>query len=353
MFIKFILGPLKRNAPTPFSGNDFRHMLRIVMAGCVGMFVYSWVNTQYGVFYVVYPIMLTGLVPVFNGHIARQMIANALLNCVEMTLLFAVLANYPLPMTLIVFLMYMTRFYLMSRGPLFLFGSMGVVCLSVMANFLSYPTTDMSDLMFSNIIGSLLAVGLSALSCYLLPDVEPRKPPPPIQKDGPRVMHETLLASLTATILFTVFQVYTLNDSLAALMAGIFALFPMHFRGAILSSWWRIVGVIAGCLYAILVQLVIYDFSRHLILLMPLISLGLLLAARIHVFEKVGPGVGFSILTTLALMFGQYMHPNQDIVFSALYRISSVSVAIVGTLAVTFIIHKILNNFASTRYIVK
>jgi len=353
MFIKSILRSLKKETPITFSGNDFRHMLRIVMAGTLGLLFYSCINTQYGVFYVVYPIMLTGLVPIFNGHIARQMIANSLINCAEMTVIFTVLIYYPLAMTLLVFLLYMVRFYLMSRGPLFLFGSMGVVCLSMMANFLSYPTTDMNDLMFSNVLGSFLAVGLSALSCFLLPDTEPRSPPPAIIKDGSRVMHETLLSSITATLLFIIFQVYELNDSLSALMAGIFAIFPMHYRGAILSSWWRIVGIVLGCLYALLIQLILYDFSRHLLLMLPLISLGFLVAARIHVFEKVGTGVGFSILTTLALIFGQYMHPNQDIVFNDLYRISSVAVSIVGTLSVTFIIHKLLNNFAATRYIVK
>jgi len=238
----------------------------------------------------------------------------------------------------------------MSRGPLFLFGSMGVICLSVMPDFLSYATTDMNDLMFSNIAGSLLAVLLSALACFIFPDTELRPGRDPIVKNNARIMHETLLASFIATLLFVIFQVYTLSDSLAALMAGIFALFPMHYRGAILSASWRIIGVIIGCLFALGIQLVMYDFSRHLLLLLPLVSLALLLAARIHVFEKVGSGVGFSILTTLGLIFGQYMHPNNDIVFSDLYRLTSVTVSLLATLVATFVMHKILNCFAATRF---
>lgn len=349
----FISRLLQRNYPDkyqPLSNNDFRHMLRITFAGSLGLFFHSWIDTQFGVFYVVYPIMLTGLVPIFTPHIARQMVANSIINCVEMTLLYTVLVNYPLPMTLAVFILYMLRFYLMSRGPLFLFGSMGVICLSVMPDYLSYPNADVNDLMFSNIIGSLLAVLLSAVSCYLFPDTEPRQRPTPIAKSGARIMHETLLASLAATLLFVIFQIYTLNDSLAALMAGIFALFPMHYRGAILSASWRIIGVIVGCLFALAIQLIIYDYSRHLLLLLPLISLGFLLAARIHLFEKVGSGVGFSILTTLGLIFGQYMHPNQDIVFSDVYRLTSVTVALLGTLVVTYLLHKLLNFFPATRF---
>lgn len=350
----FISRLLERKYPAkykPLSGNDLRHMLRITFAGGMGLFFHSWIDTQYGVFYVVYPIMLTGLVPMFNLHIARQMVANAIINCVEMLLLFTFLVNYPLPMTLAVFILYTLRFYLMSRGPLFLFGSMGVICLSVMPDFLSYATTDMNDLMFSNIVGSLLAVVLSAVACFIFPDTEPRQRPAPIDKSSSRIMHETLLASVIATLLFVIFQVYTLSDSLAALMAGIFALFPMHYRGAILSATWRIVGVIVGCMFALIIQLIMYDFSRHLLLLLPLVSLALILAARVHVFEKVGSGVGFSILTTLGLIFGQYMHPNNDIVFSDLYRLTSVTVSLLTTLVVTFVMHKILNCFSATRFV--
>ncbi len=350
MFISKILQGKFPDKFQPLSSNDFRHMLRITFAGSLGLFFHSWIDTRFGVFYVVYPIMLTGLVPIFNLHIARQMVANAIINCVEMTLIYTVLVNYPLPMTLAVFILYCLRFYLMSRGPLFLFGSMGVICLSVMPDFLSYPGVDVNDLMFSNIAGSVLAVFISAISCFIFPDTEPRQRPPAIVKDSARVMHETLLASITATLLFIIFQVYTLSDSLSALMAGIFSLFPMHYRGAVLSASWRIIGVMVGCLFALLIQLIIYNYSAHILLLIPLISLAFLLAARIHVFEKVGSGVGFSILTTLGLIFGQYLQPDQDIVFSDLYRFTSVSVALVATLLVTYLLHKILNYFPATRF---
>ena len=62
------------------------------------------------------------------------------------------------------------------------------------------------------------------------PDVEPRKPPPRIEKDAARIRHESLLGTV-ATIIFVVFQICDLSDSLSALMAGILILFPMHYRG--------------------------------------------------------------------------------------------------------------------------
>ncbi len=156
---------------------------------------------------------------------------------------------------------------------------------------MSYPTSNWHTLMFSNMEACVMAVALSALLHYLIPDVEPRKPPPRIEKDAARIRHESLLSGTVATIIFVVFQICDLSDSLSALMAGSLILFPMHYRGAVISSIWRVVGVVLACLYILVVQLIIYDFSNHMILMMPLIGLGLAFSARLHVMEKVGAGV--------------------------------------------------------------
>ncbi len=52
--------------------------------------------------------------------------------------------------------------------------------------------------------------------------------------------------------------------------------------------------------------------------------------------EKVGAGVGFASITTIGIMFGQNLHPYQDLVFSDLYRITSVTVSLVVTLTLVF-----------------
>ncbi len=70
--------------------------------------------------------------------------------------------------------------------------------------------------------------------------------------------------------------------------------------------------MVLACLYILVVQLIIYDFSNHMILMMPLIGLGLAFSARLHVMEKVGAGVGFASITTIGIMFGQNLHPYQD-----------------------------------------
>ncbi len=143
--------------------------------------------------------------------------------------------------------------------------------------------------------------------------MEPRTRPPLIEKNAARVRHESLLSGTVATMIFVVFQLSDLSDSLSALMAGILILFPMHYRGSVLSSVWRVVGVVIGCLYILLVQLILYNHSSHMLLMMPLIGLGLAFSARLHVMEKVGAGVGFASVTTIGIMFGQNLHPDTDL----------------------------------------
>lgn len=264
-----------------YTANDFRQTVRIAVAGTIALSISTFYDVQYGVFFVVYPLMLMSLVPMFNLHVARQFIFSAAVNCVEMVLIVGYLSQWPVIMTLVVFALYVMRFRFMSQGPLFLLGSMGV-CQSTMLNFMSYPTSNWHTLMFSNMEACVMAVALSALLHYLIPDVEPRKPPPRIEKDAARIRHESLLSGTVATIIFVVFQICDLSDSLSALMAGILILFPMHYRGAVISSIWRVVGVVLACLYILVVQLIIYDFSNHMILMMPLIGLGLAFSARLR-----------------------------------------------------------------------
>ncbi|MDP0902149.1 hypothetical protein Q6259_26555, partial [Klebsiella pneumoniae] len=56
-------------------------------------------------------------------------------------------------------------------------------------------------------------------------------------------------------------------------------------------------------------------------------------------------------ITTIGIMFGQNLNPYQDLVFSDLYRITSVTVSLVVTLTLVFLMHRLLNCFAATRFV--
>ena len=76
-----------------YTANDFRQTLRIAVAGTIALSISTFYNVQYGVFFVVYPLMLMSLVPVFNRHVARQFVFSAAVNCVEMVLIVGYLSQ--------------------------------------------------------------------------------------------------------------------------------------------------------------------------------------------------------------------------------------------------------------------
>ncbi len=83
-----------------YTANDFRQTVRIAVAGTIALSISTFYDVQYGVFFVVYPLMLMSLVPMFNLHVARQFIFSAAVNCVEMVLIVGYLSQWPVIMTL-------------------------------------------------------------------------------------------------------------------------------------------------------------------------------------------------------------------------------------------------------------
>ncbi|WP_084055419.1 DUF2955 domain-containing protein [Carnimonas nigrificans] len=337
----------------PLSSNDLRQCLRAATAATLGFIICKLFDLNYGVFFCVYPLLLTALVPVLTAHVARQIVVSSLVNSVEVALIAGFFSHMPVVMTAVVFVLFYVRFRLMSRGILFLFGAMSIVCLSVTFHFASYPSTDLHDLLASNMAACSLSVILSLFATWLFPDVEPRQPPPAVTKPLSRIRHESLLGTSCATLSFVVFQVFDLQDSLSAQVATVLILFPMHFDGVKVAARWRMTGIILGCSYGLVAQLVVYDAFNKLVLVIPLLWIGLMLAARIHATEKVGSGVGFGCMTTIAILFGQYLQPDQDLIYSDLYRITSVAFALSVTVVVAWLIHHFLNLFPGTRMIVE
>ncbi|MFV0595074.1 DUF2955 domain-containing protein [Shewanella sp.] len=335
---------------SPLTTNDLRQCLRIATGGTIGFTLCKLFGWSNGVFFTVTPMLLLGLVPVMNGHAMRQLLASSAMAGLEVGLLGGFFGSHPGLMTPIVFLLFLYRFAAMSRGSLFLFGANGVLSLSIMLHFASYPGTDLNDLIFSNFWATGLSVVIAYLMTALWPDVEPR----PAHKPGPkaphRMRHEALLGASIATLSFLVFQIFDLRDSMSAQATTLLLLFPMHWNGALDYARKRALGTLLGVSFGVMVQLFLYDWSGLLLLIVPLLWIGLMLFAQAHVKEASGSGVGFGAMTTLGILFGQYLTPGNDLIFSALYRVSSIFVAIVATLFLCYLLHKLLNSFEATRF---
>ncbi|MDW6094527.1 DUF2955 domain-containing protein [Vibrio rhizosphaerae] len=336
----------------PLNENDLRQCLRIATGATLGFTFSKYFGWDFGVFFTVVPMLLLGMIPVLNGHIARQVVASAVICSLEVGLLGGLFGAHPGIMTLIAVLLFLSKFACMARGPLFLFGANCVLNLSIMLHFASYSTTDINDMISCNMVANLLAIGIAYLMHYLIPDVAPRQsPPPPSEpKQSHRFRHETLLGTGVATLSFLVFQTLNLSDSMSAQSTSLLLLFPMNWNGALGYARKRAMGTILGVVFGLSCQIILYDRSNQLILVIPLLWIGTMLFSYLHTKEASGSGVGFGGLTTLGILFGQYLTPTSDLTFNALYRISSILFAIVATLSATYLIHRILNRIEATKY---
>ncbi|MBD8512195.1 DUF2955 domain-containing protein [Photobacterium sp. CAU 1568] len=336
----------------PMSENDVRQCLRIATGATLGFTISKIFGWNYGVFFTVTPMLLLGMVPVMSAHAARQLLAAAIVCGLEVGILGGFFGGHPGMMTLIAFVLFLYKFACMSKGTLFLFGANSVLSLSIMLHFASYPSSDLNDLIFSNLLANVLSVVIAYLMTFLIPDAEPRQPParPSEPKASHRMRHEALMGASIATLSFLVFQIFDLNDSMSAQATTLLLLFPMHWNGALGYARKRAMGTIMGVAFGMAGQLLLYDWSGMLVLIIPLLWIGAMLFSYMHVKESSGSGAGFGGLTTLGILYGQYLTPGNDLVFSALYRVSSIFFAIVATLLVTYLIHRLLNSFEATRF---
>ena len=334
----------------PLSANDLRQCIRITTGATIGFTLCKLFNWNYGIFFTITPMLLLGLAPVMSAHAMRQIIASSAMAIIEVGLLTTLLGGFPGMMIPVVFLLFVYRFIAMSKGNSFLFGAFGVVMLSIMLNFASYPDTDLNNLLFNNFFATLLSVVIAYLMMALFPDVEPRTPRGSSPKASHRMRHETLLGATVATVSFIAFQVLDLQDSLSAQASTILILFPMHWNGVLDTARKRAIGTILGVSVGVICQFILYDWSHLLLLVIPLLWISIFLFSQFHLREGGGSSIGFGAMTTLGILFGQYLNADNDLIFSAMYRISSMTVAIILTLLLCHTVHLLLNRFEATRF---
>ncbi|RUO80153.1 1,4-alpha-glucan branching protein [Idiomarina tyrosinivorans] len=335
----------------PLTANGLRQCLRIAIGATCGFVFAKVFGFQYGVFFTVVPMLLLGMVPVMNLHAARQLLAAGVVCALEVGIIGGLLGSHPILVTLVAFVLFLYRFICMAKGPLFLFGANGVLMLSILLHFASYPSTNVNDLLLNNLLANVLSIAVAFVLTVILPDVEPRPAAPQAPaKTSSRIRHEALLGAIVCTLAFIAFQSLDLKDSMSAQATMILVLFPMNWYGAIAYARRRAIGTILGVVYGLAAQALLYSWSHQLLLLVPLFWIGVLIFARLHVREANGAGVGFGALTTLGILFGQYLTPTSDLVFSGLYRVSSTLAAIVIAMTACFALHHLLNRFPATRF---
>ena len=331
---------------TPF---EQRRLLRIALGSCIGFSLCKIMNWPYGIFFAVFPMLLLGMVPMFNRMVAIQFIVSGLLNIIEIWVLKVLLDPYPTLMIAAVFFVYGYHFRFMAGTPYFLLWASGLVTISTVLHFSSYADTSMNDMLVSTMLATAISVFGAVVLYWLIPEHETPPPPPKLQLTPSQLNHRTLLGATLATLSYIIFQIFDLRDSLSAQVATMLILFPMTYQGSIVSAINRAKGVAYGCALAITMQLLMNDLIQHFALVVIAMFMTVLIAAKLHLLERSGSAVGFGALTTIGILFGQYLSPTDDILYSAAYRFTSVVVAVTLVLIAAWILDHFLNRFELTR----
>jgi len=332
--------------------NDLRQMLRVATGTVAGFAISKLLDWPSSVFFTVYPILLLGLVPIINRFILQQFLCSALVPTVFVLVVYGLFGFNPFLIIPLVFITYIWLFSKMSQGPLFFFGAMSVVGMSIDLQLASYSDSgiDLYTMLLGNLGATVLSVFIACLMHFTFPDVEPRQKRVGEPKDKASIRHEVILCSVVATLSFIAFQTFNLRDSVSAQAATVIILFPLCWNGVSSSGWERTIGTLVGSCLALIVQLLLAQYSG--ILFFTSMSLWLLIfyMSRTHIMTGGGSNAAFGAMTTFGVLYGQSLEPGQDLVFSALYRITSVAVAVAAVLIAVYIMHHILNRFESTRH---
>ncbi|SBS27076.1 hypothetical protein MAQ5080_00722 [Marinomonas aquimarina] len=329
--------------------NEKRRLLRIAFGTTIGFAVCKLMDWPYGVFFTVFPMLLLGMVPTFNRTLAIEFIVGAFISAAEMWLLQAFFKPYPTAMWLAVLFIFGYHFRFMLTTRYFLMWASGLITLSTLLNFGSYDASQATDMVVTTVLAASISVASAYLLYWLLPDLEPFSGTPPPAPSAAQINHRTLLGALLATASFTVFQVFDLQDSLSAQVATMLILFPMTYQGSIASAKKRSKGVAYGCGLALIMQVLMYTLIGNFFLVCISLFITVMITAYFHLVERSGSGIGFGALTTIGILYGQYLTPHNDIFYSAVYRFSSVVVAMLLVLMLAYILDYVLNQFKMTR----
>lgn len=329
-------------------GEDaWRQACRMAIGSTAGLAVAVAMDWPFGAFFALYPVLLLGLVPVFNVRVAVQFLASSLVSITVANAL-AILGSVSPMLAIAAFFAFALFFFrLMAKGPWFLVGALSLVATSVLVHLASYPHVPKNDLFAAQFVATLVAAFLSAVVHALLPERR-RMPAPGAAKPAALVRHQMLLGAVCATVSFAVFQVLDLPRALSAQAATVLILFPMTLAGGRRAAWTRVIGTVYGTVFALAMQIILYTHLSQALFVVALYGVGALVFATMHVRENAGPAVGLSGATAICVLIGQ-LSPSTDLYDTSLYRFTSVVIAIFGMLLCMVAVETVLNRFEATR----
>lgn len=319
--------------------------------GCVLGFamctVFGWSNGMFGT---LLPLFILSNLNRWNWGMFIQLVVSVVWVSIQVVLIVGFLQPYPLLMTVAVSIMLLFKCHAMHYKASYLFGYTGLLVGSILLNFGSYVTFDLENFIVGAWVAAIMVIPICALAFYLFPDpIDSNAPILKVEgqsKDPREMLEQTALGWMVAMIVFLIFEIGTLNDSLSAQASMLIMLSPMTLVGSLMMARIRIVGTILGCLAAMAMQLILYDLYDNPILYILSFAIASGYFCKWLASENpIMKGVGFSAMAALTIPITGVIPGQKDAFFAILYRVSSIMVAVIITSILIWVCYRLIKLF--------
>lgn len=322
--------------------NDLQQIKRVLFGSYLGFILPKIFDWDYGTYFSLYPILIMGLSPVINAHIIRQFLFSGVFS-VAVAYFITVNSSVSIVTTITLsFSINVFCFWIMSTNTAFLAGAQSLISIHTLTHLGSYQSTNLSDVYTSVILATFITAAIVAISFYFFPDRHERTIIQKSVQSNIDNIKKTMLGSVVSSVSLMFFMLFDEKDSIAAQVSSLLVLFPINWNLIFHSSIKRIYGTIIGSSTALIIQVIVSVFNENIFIISFLYCFCIMLYTSAHIKENAGPAKWFVALTTLSVIVGMKTM-NSDISYSSLYRLTSVPIAIVVTIMITYIIHLVIN----------
>ncbi|MGF1906783.1 DUF2955 domain-containing protein [Aliivibrio salmonicida] len=319
--------------------------------GCVlGFSICTILGWSNGMFGTLFPLFVLSNLNRWHSGMFVQLIVSCFWVGIQVALIIGFLQPYPLLMTVAVGIFLLFKCHAMHSKESYLFGYTGLLVGSILLNFGSYANFDLENFIVGVWVSALMPVPICALAFYLFPDpIEENQPILKVEgqsKDPREMLEQTALGWMVAMIVFLIYQIGNLNDSLSAQASMLIMLAPMTLVGTLAMARIRIIGTIAGCFAALMIQLILYDLYENPILYILSFAIASGVFCKWLASERPAlKGIGFSAMAALTIPLTGIVPGQKDAFFAILYRASSIIVAVIVTSLLVWICYRLIRFF--------
>ncbi|MBF7997501.1 DUF2955 domain-containing protein [Rahnella laticis] len=156
--------------------NNLQQLKRMILATFVGLIVPKLFDWNYGSYFTIYPVLLFGITPLFNTHIARQFFFAGCFNVGVVMLVSGFSQDSSFAVIIAIIAVNIWCFWLMASGTAFIAGSTSLLGVHMLLHLSSYTSTNLNDLCISNFMAIMTPLMSAYLAFIFFPDREKGEP---------------------------------------------------------------------------------------------------------------------------------------------------------------------------------